>query len=471
MEVDDNKSDRIDDQKPLKVPQFMPAPNRTNQEKGLTEIKGSATEIKLKLSEGTVSSLDMVEPLEPESFPNPKQTANGSTPTTIPNIHYLLSSYGISVHYNTIRKKLIIAMPGSTYSPENADNVAMTQIISLATLNGISVGQVPSIVEAIGDRNLINPVADWITSREWDGMDRLQPFFDTLTEREGYPKVLKQLLMNCWLISAVAAAMMPSGFRARGALTLQGGQSIGKTAWVNSLVPDAYLREGVVKLDHHLDAGNKDSQIGAITHWIVEIGELDGSLKRDIARLKGFLTSDRDKLRRPYARTESEYPRKTVFIATVNDNEFLVDNTGNTRFWTIPVIKINYQHDIDMQQLFAQVAVDYRSGKQWWLTFEEEQWLEEQNKSHRSVSVIRERVLGAIDLEWNKDSNLPAVTPTEILRKIGIQQPTNTQCKECAAVLRELYGEPKKIQGLYKWRVPLLIGNVHHSLTDELDKY
>ena len=62
---------------------------------------------------------------------------------------------------------------------------------------------------------------------------------------------------------------------------------------------DPILRDAVIKLDHHLDTGNKDSQITAICHWIVEIGELDSSFRKDIARLKGFITSDRDKVRKP----------------------------------------------------------------------------------------------------------------------------------------------------------------------------
>lgn len=257
------------------------------------------------------------------------------------------------------------------------------------------------------------------------------------------------------MLGAVAAALMPAGFCARGILTLQGPQSIGKTSWIRNLVPDPILREQVVKLDHHLDTGNKDSQITAVTHWIVEIGELDSSLKKDVARLKGFITSDRDKLRRPYARADSEYQRRTVFCATVNDHAFLVDSTGNTRFWTIPVNKIDYEHTIDMQQLFAQVAVLYQGGEPWWLNQAEEKQLESFNIDHRAISIIRERILEKIDLDGAQLTNLPAMSATEVLEEIGFDRITNPQCKECAGVLREMFGQPKKIQGIYKWRIPL----------------
>jgi predicted P-loop ATPase len=84
------------------------------------------------------------------------------------------------------------------------------------------------------------------------------------------------------------------------------------------------------------------------------------------------ITSDMDKIRRPYARTASEYSRRTVFVATVNEDRFLIDSTGNSRFWTLPVVEINYEHGIDMQQLFAQLVVDFNNGAIWWLSKEDE---------------------------------------------------------------------------------------------------
>lgn len=398
--------------------------------------------------------IDGVKPINPDNFPNQGTGNSGSLPTTLPNLHYMLSEYGIRPRYDVIRKKLQIGIPGASGCKDNEENSAMTQIISLAVLNKLSVGQIPAYVAAVGDRNHFNPVADWIMSKPWDGNDRRQDFYDTLVEREDFPRNLKELLLYRWLLSAVAAALMPSGFRARGVLTLQGPQSIGKTGWVNALVPKSTFHNSVIKLDHHLDAASKDSVINAFCHWIVEIGELDSSFKKDIARLKGFITSDRDKIRRPYARTVSEYQRRTVFCATVNDRCFLVDNTGNSRWWTIPVMSINYEHGIDMQQVFAQLAVDFQKGESWWLTQEEERRLEEQNKDHRRVSVIRDWILEALDLDLPEEGRV-AMNTTEVLQKVGIKKPTNPQAKECVAVLREHLGEPKKIRGQTKWRVPL----------------
>ncbi len=423
-------------------------------EKSSTVIPVSITE---DLKAGPISDLNSRErplPLEKAKFPHEVQGFMKMLPATLENIDHLLRNYGVTVRYDCIKKKLRINIPGHTGTSDNADNTAITIIISLVTLNGMTTGQVPSLVEAIADRNIYNPVASWIVSKPWDGVDRLPAVFETLKVREGFSQQLKRILIYKWLLSATAAAILPNSFKARGVLTLQGPQGIGKTSWVMSLVSDKLLCEMVIKVDHLLDPHNKDSILGAITHWIVEIGELDSSFKKDVARLKGVLTSNSDKVRRPYAKTESEYQRRTVFCATVNEENFLVDSTGNTRWWTLPLVSIDYAHGIDMQQTFAQLAIDVNDGAQWWLTGDEERLLEQHNSQHRSISLIRERLMEVVDLNRAGEPGLPAIGTVEMLQKIGVTHPSNGDTKELTAILRELFGESKRHGGTQKWRIP-----------------
>lgn len=393
------------------------------------------------------------EPLDARSFPN-QERRSGIIPCTTSNVEHLLAGYGISASYDVIRKRTVLVIPDWQGSPDNYDNVAMAIIVSLAEANNMQRQGIEEQVLALADRNLLNPAADWIKSKQWDGTDRLPALFDTLTTEDGFPAELKRALMYRWLLSIVAAACMARNFKARGVLTLQGAQGMGKTTWVANLVSDPVVREMIVKLDHHLDPHDKDSVLSAISHLIVEVGELDSSFRKDVARLKGFITRDSDKVRRPYARTASEYPRRTVFVATVNDRNFLVDDTGNSRFWTLPLVAIDYGHSIDMQQLFAQLHDDYVAGHQWWLTREEEALLEASNRDHRAISSIREHLIEMIDLAYINSGQTELMGTNEVLHKLGIQQSRNGQNKEVAATLRELLGEPKRINGNMKWRIP-----------------
>jgi putative DNA primase/helicase len=394
--------------------------------------------------------------LDPEGFPHTRRLANNSAKPlcTIENVEHLLNSYGIIAQYDVIGKEIQITIPGQHGVTENSANTAIERINSLASLNGLPTAQVPRYVAVIADENPINRAADWMCSKKWDGIDRIDAICDTLVTQEGFPKAFKKTLVTKWLRSVVAAATTPHGFHTRGVLTLQGPQLIGKSSWNRNLMPPGLLRDRSILTGHQLDPGNKDSLTTAIKHLIVEIGELDSSFKRDIARLKGFLTQDRDSVRRPYARTNAEYQRRTVFAATVNEISFLIDKTGNSRFWVIPVTSIDYNHGIDTQQLFAQLKRELDAGATWWLKPKEDARLEELNRDHRAVSVVEEKLLEAFnfDLPADRWSNLSA---TEVLEWIGYQRPTNSLCRECGGILREHVGQPKKSHGIAKWKVPL----------------
>jgi putative DNA primase/helicase len=391
--------------------------------------------------------------LDPDTFPHPPR-AGERTPGTIENMRHLLAAYGIEVRYDVIAKRLRIRSElWSSTGLSNEDETAMAYVVSLAALNRYPRDPVERYVAAIGDERPHNPVKEWIYSKPWDGVDRLPDIYASLGEADDYPVNLKEILLRRWLLSAVAAALLTAGFRTRGVLTLQGPQGIGKTTWVACLVPEE-VRTAFIKLDHQLDAHNKDSIISASSHWIVEIGELEGSLRKEVARLKGVITRSTDKVRKPYAKTETEMPRSTVFVATVNDAHFLMDDTGNSRWWTISLSSVDEHHGVELQQLYAQLAEQLGAGAEWWLNREEEALLERQNRGHRSVSMVEDLVLGALDLERVGEAGLTAMTARELLVQLGIERPTNAQCKECGGVLRNYVGSPRRIQGREKWRIP-----------------
>lgn len=382
--------------------------------------------------------------LPASGFPHPPPEGSNRLPVTLENVGHLLSKTGIVAGYDVIKKQ--VSLRRLNVPLEECD------LQSLANLNGMGSILFLDFVGTLARRSAVNPVEAWIDSEPWDGNDRLPDYYATVVVQEGFHELLRNFLLYRWTLACVAAALEKHRFAGRGVLTFQGAQSIGKTRWLKRLVPEPMTNEWV-KLDHHLDGNNKDSLFGAITHWIVEIGELDSSFRKDVGRLKGVLTRDCDKLRLPYARSPIELARRTVFAATVNEWNFLVDPTGNTRWWTIPVEALDHTHDLDMQQVFAQLAVDYRKGEQWWLTDDEQKMLDTLNSNHQAASVIEERIHEAIDLKGVKTRSM---TASKVLQEIGIKFPSNAQAKEAGAVLRSIYGPPKKIQGLMKWKVSLL---------------
>jgi predicted P-loop ATPase len=393
---------------------------------------------------------DVQVPLGP--FPDSPAGKSDRPPATIANVDHILRHAGITVRYNEVGKRDEIAIPGRSGSRDNLDNVTLSHIISLAAEHHMPTGNVPAFVEAIANRDAYNPMREWIVSVPWDRVDRMPEVYATVVTQDDFPVNLKEVLLRKWLRSVAAAAIRDS-FRSRGVLTLQGEQGIGKSSWIKALISDPALADAVVKLGHHMDPSNKDSMIGAISFAITELGELDSSFRKDLARLKGFLTDDTDRVRRPYDRREASYPRRTVFAATVNEHTFLLDPTGHTRFWTLPIRSLDYTHAIDMQQVFAQLACEVEVGEIWWLADNEEGLLEETNSRHAAVSPAEEKLAVAIDHARIGTDGLNAFTATEVAELLGFA-PTMASAREMGAALRKLLGAPKKLQGIMKWRVP-----------------
>jgi predicted P-loop ATPase len=301
-----------------------------------------------------------------------------------------------------------------------------------------------------------NPVQEWITSLPWDGVDRLGAFYATVVAEDDFPAEFKKILMKRWMISSVAAVFKSSGFHCRGVLTFSGKQGLGKTSWLNSLVLDQNLRSEVVLTGHCLDASNKDSKMTAISNWLVELGEVESTLKKELPVLKSFITNDMDIFRRPYAAVDSTFPRRTVFFASVNDTNFLNDITGNSRWWTIPVQSINHQHGLDMQQVFAQIKENcYDKGEQWWLTNEEEAQLTVLNKDAEVISPIRELTVAYLNRAKGEETNF--LSATHFLQILKIEHPKAGQIKEVRAILKEHLGKDRKSNGTQGWDIPMVV--------------
>ena len=130
-----------------------------------------------------------------------------------------------------------------------------------------------------------------------------------------------------------------------------------------------------------------------ISKWIVELGELDATFKQsDISQLKAFITQDSDTIRRPYARKESTYARRTVLFGSVNPKDYLKDPTGNRRFWTVRCTDIDYDYRVDMQQVWAEFKALFDKGETWYLNQDEIVALNAHNEDFSTVDPVEERI-------------------------------------------------------------------------------
>jgi len=432
--------------------------------KNTKQLQGNLTQICGVNQVRDVHSMPLVDEM---SWPE-KSKATMRPPHTIKNTAHMLKHYGFIVSHDVIKKSLRIRYPGQFGISEDLTDVAISDIESLFASNGLKDKNPLPYLLNIGSKNPVNPVMDFIQSKPWDGISRFNDLLSTIETRPGYSPELLALLLQRWLISAVAAAAKSSGFWSKGVLVFQGKQSIGKTKWAKRLLPKE-LSEYLIKTGALVDPQDKDTVIGATSYWIVELGELDGNLRKaDNARLKGFISQEFDQFRKPYGRTEEKFPRRTVFFASVNPEEFLTDDTGNVRWWTVPVIGLNYEHDIDMQQLWAEVFVWYEAGEKWWLDQNEEALLEAVNDAHQQSDPIEELIINRYSNAVGS-KNTRQMVATQVLLEIGYDRPTKTQLNVAAQALRKLFGDAKRTKKGRFFILPVIHddGHQYHEAEDE----
>ena len=351
---------------------------------------------------------------------------------TLENLEEIISRLGVEVRYNVIRKDAEMTIPNQSFTTDNENSASRAWLKSECAKFDYPPDAVDLFLTNIADRNKYNPVADWIDSKVWDGIDRLTEFCETI-QTFGNTE-LKNTLITKWLISCIAVAYNPKGASLQGMLVLQGKQGLGKTVWFKKLVPEhrKLTKDGFLLQPH-----DKDSILQACSYWLVELGELDATFRKaDIAALKAFITQDTDTVRIPYDRRESTFARRTAFFASVNPIEFLRDDTGNRRFWTIACSDINSQHKIDMQQLWAQVHELYNSGFTYHLTEDELCQLNNQNEFYQETCPLEEELLSAFDWEQPKEA-WDWMKGKEIFRAIGIDKPNKADYRKITPAINK----------------------------------
>ncbi|AWM87355.1 VapE domain-containing protein [Microvirga sp. 17 mud 1-3] len=381
--------------------------------------------------------------------PLPDAGGSGKPLSTIENLAEVCRRLGVVVRYNVISKEEELLIPGHAFSVDNAANASLAWLMSWCSRFRMPTGNLGDFVTFLADQNLYNPVANWITSRPWDGTKRLPALYETVTPKEDKRLQdgtrLRDVLIKRWMVSAVAAAFQPNGVSAHGILVLQGDQYLGKTKWFKNLVPQEL---GVLKDGMILRPDDKDSVKQACSFWLVELGELDATFRKsDIAQLKSFITNQSDVLRRAYARKESHFARRTVFFGSVNPREYLHDPTGNRRYWTIEAAALNMDHGLDMQQVWAEVYELFKAGESYYLQPDEMAALNAHNEAFTVVDPIEERLQTRLDWDAKHDA-WDWKTSTEVLISIGIEKPTPAEATKAALVIRKLNGGTgKRVKG------------------------
>jgi len=324
-------------------------------------------------------------------FPHVKENSQGvltPLPTRL-NLECLMTHIKIKVNFDVIRYRPLISGVKSMKGEE--ENSLIAHLKSECGFYGLNKSIVDEQLTAIMQDAQINPVVDCIKNLK--RTKKIDPIHELVEFLPFKNKAWVKIAMRRWLIQCIAAAdknehsgnnqALP---KYESVLTFFGSQGLLKTAFIRALIPkelNNYIKDGIL-----LDLNRTDSKVEALSSWLTELGELDSTFKKsDISALKAFLSRQEDEIRRPYAKAASIMPRSTSFFASVNEERFLRDSTGNRRYLPITVTGKLDLKDFDILDLWAHVWQLYCEGEQWWLTDSEEEIQKTALEAHEDNSI------------------------------------------------------------------------------------
>ena len=225
-----------------------------------------------------------------------------------------------------------------------------------------------------------------------------------------------------WLVGVVACAINPT-LTNQQVLVLSGGQGIGKSTFLESLLPTrlaGYLYSGA------LDPSSKDSLAHLAECMLINLDELDSLTRKKEAELKEIITKSSIKYRRPYGYFAQNYIRRASFMASVNHESILSDSSGSRRFLVHKVFGIDYRNTVDMDKVYAQAYALYKSGFSFWFDGKDIAQINAQNATFELQTPEEELLLSRYQPAEIGDPTSESVSATELLRQLhGGSLPSN----------------------------------------------
>lgn len=227
--------------------------------------------------------------------------------------------------------------------------------------------KIADALTAVLTRHSYHPIRDYLNGLTWDGVPRLDRIIIDYMGAED--SELNRAMSRKHFVAAVARVFNP-GCKYDYCLIMSGAEGIGKSTllrvmggkWFNDSITTLEGKEGMEQLRRA---------------WVVELGELSSIKRSDVEQVKAHLSKQVDIYRAAYARRVLEHPRQCVFCGTTNEALFLKGDTGNRRFWVIPVVaELRKYKDWseairrDRNQLWAEAVHYYKQGEPLYLSEE-----------------------------------------------------------------------------------------------------
>lgn len=246
---------------------------------------------------------------------------------------------------------------GECVDKGNIDNLVTWAQDHLVYKHDLNIGRddIGRRLVAVAMENQYDPIQDYLNNLVWDGTFRLNSWMVDYCGAEKTDDGYANFVGRKWLLSCIARAFQP-GCKADIVLVAEGEQGAHKSTMLKILGGDWYSEASGI-------LGDKESKQHIGSAWICELPDMASFSRSNQNMMKAFFSSAVDRFRPPYGKTFLSIPRRTIFGATTNDEEYFVDPTGHRRFLPVFLREIDRARLIrDRDQLLAEAVTVYKAS-------------------------------------------------------------------------------------------------------------
>ncbi|WP_307974082.1 VapE domain-containing protein [uncultured Dialister sp.] len=425
-------------------------------------------------------------------WPHAHKTAKGAA-VPIPhteNLQYFLENVlHVAVRLNTVSKKLEFSGDGAkdfTGTSADAYGQKIKDKLQEYGVRGYSLKETLNQLNTIAEMHKYSPVCDYLNQceREYDGEDYAHRLFSMLELNPDIPhdeNFCYRLFLK-WFVSAVQIAhnspALKKPYTTQGVLVFIGPQGIGKTRFFREVVLKEHPEWFVS--GERFSPSDKDSAMLVWICWIFELSEFNESVsKKRQNDMKSYIDKPIDRIRPPYAAGTKEFVRSTILFGTSNTVKFLNDETGNRRYWPIPLKAIHMDKDFQARQFWGQIMKLWKSGEVVpYLEPDKGDYekLNRINESHREKSDTEQVILAAYKWDapadkWKHKTATDIVTEIEDYLRTGERYTPTGVGMAMRSIMRDNYRVKYKAHFGY-WMPPrrTLSAVLDHELDEEPGK-
>lgn len=233
---------------------------------------------------------------------------------------------GFQIRYDSFKAEVLFAPAGTEgwRALRDTDRIQLCLSLERGGFQNISTELIRDAISFVAEQNVCDSAREWLDSKQWDGVPRAGRF---LPDYMGTSDTEYTRAVGLFIWSAMAGRVCVPGIKVDMVPVAVGAQGTRKSSAVAALVPSEDFFTTI-------DLGGQDDDLARKMRGklIIELDELKGLASRDAEHIKSFITRRYEEWTPKYKEQTVRYARRSICFGTSNQDDFLIDATGNRRW-------------------------------------------------------------------------------------------------------------------------------------------